>query len=631
MTGSSTLVAERLRRLLPGSVQLDGVIGQRMQQCMDQRLLNQDVERLVLPFRIRNDGPDKFRGEFWGKWFTGLVLAFYYQPNQTTRSKMDEAIAEIGKTQSDDGCISTYDDETQHGHWDVWSRKYVLLGLVHYYQETGDESVLSIAKRMVQHFQTQVGPGKINLGDTGHWAWEGLAPNSILEPIALLYQITGDDVYKESMQWIVDSWKRASQYLPNGLRLVDAALAGTAAQNIGNYKAYEQMSCFEGLYEAYRATGEQSYFDACVALAERIRDEELTVVGSGSNHECWFGGKQQQTEIWEQALETCVTVTWIKLCYRLLKMTGNVQWADEMEKALYNALSASVTPDGSWWSYYSPLIGERVASHYQFEEIGLSCCVANGPRALMLSPQWAIMQDDEGPIINLYESASATIDDQGRSYTIHVTSNYPYDGQVKITLAGADQSLIDLRLRIPDWSKHSSVHINGDEFPAVAGRYKSIKRVWLDGDELILNLDMRAFVMSAPSGAPQLSVQRGPLVLALDNRLNQASRETYRLLVNEDGSIDGQVVASTDPTIAFAFEVPCEYHRVHIIKERHALTLCDYASAGNAWSGDNLFRVWMPQPLFMEQAFVANTWKLMYPDMEQRPDIPSCRNDFDES
>ena len=575
-------------------------------------------------------GPDKFRGEFWGKWFTGLVLAYYYQPTEAIREKMDLAIKAIAQTQTEDGCISTYADETQHGHWDVWSRKYVLLGLVNYYQETGDESALSVSRRMLEHFQMQVGPGKINLGDTGHWAWEGLAPNSILEPIALLYQLTGDGIYKDSMDWIINSWNRASQYLPMGLQLIDAALAGTAAKDTGNHKAYEQMSCFEGLYESYVATGEQDYLDACLALAECIRAEERTVAGSGSNHECWCGGKHTQTEIWEQAHETCVTVTWIKLCFRLLKMTGNVQWADEMELALYNALSASVTPDGAWWSYYSPLIGERVASHFQFEEIGLSCCVANGPRALMLTPQWAFMQDAEGPLINLYESAQAQFSKDDRNYTIHVTSNYPYDGQINISLSGVDQDLIDLRLRIPAWSKQTQVRINGEVFAAQPGRYKSIKRVWSSDDEVTLELDMRAFAQSAPSGAPQLAVQRGPLLLALDNRLNTAGRETLRLLVNDDQTVSGRVVTVADPNIAFAFEVPCTYHRVHIVKEQHTLTLCDYASAGNAWSGENLFRVWLPQPLFMEQAFVPNTWKLMYPDMEQRPDVPACRNDFDE-
>jgi hypothetical protein len=49
------------------------------------------------------------------------------------------------------------------------------------------------------------------------------------------------------------------------------------------------------------------------------------------------------------------------------------------------------------------------------------------------------------------------------------------------------------------------------------------------------------------------------------------------------------------------------------------LTLCDYASAGNGWSSENLFRVWLPQPLFLRHMYPADTWKLMCPGMDACP------------
>ncbi len=47
-----------------------------------------------------------------------------------------------------------------------------------------------------------------------------------------------------------------------------------------------------------------------------------------------------------------------------------------------------MTPDARWWAYFSPLVGERVPSPLQYEDVGLSCCVASGPRGLLLTPQW---------------------------------------------------------------------------------------------------------------------------------------------------------------------------------------------------------------------------------------------------
>ena len=51
--------------------------------------------------------------------------------------------------------------------------------------------------------------------------------------------------------------------------------------------------------------------------------------------------------------------------------------------------------------------------------------------------------------------------------------------------------------------------------------------------------------------------------------------------------------------------------------------MCDYASAGNGWNATNLYRTWLPQPLYMAAAYPADTWKLMYPDEITRPAIPS--------
>ncbi len=623
-------VKEYMYPLESGHVHLNGVIGKRMQQCIDQRIANQDIERLVKPFRIRNDGPDKFRGEFWGKWFTALVLAYTYTPTDALKEKMQEAVSEIVKTQTDDGCISTHKDDVQHGHWDTWSRKYVLLGLLHYYQVSTDASALVAAEKMVQHFMTQVGPEKINLSNTGHWAWEGLAPNSILEPLALLAQITGKQEYTEFCLHLVARWKDANDYAEEGLRLVDAALEGKDAKDVGNHKAYEQMSCFEGLCELYRQTEERRYLDAAISLAENIRKTELTVAGSGSNHETWCHGARYQTEVFEQAQETCVTVTWIKLCYKLLQLTGDASWADDMEQALFNALSASVTPDGTWWSYYSPLIGERVASHYQFEEIGLSCCVASGPRAMLLTHRWAVMQDEAGPIVNFYGQGKAQLHlADASAVSITQETQYPVQGAVSLRINVDEAKAFNLRLRIPAWSRETQLQINGEELKAKPGSYTEINREWQDGDEITLDLDMRCRAIAAPSGAPAFAVMRGPILLALDNRVQETLRSSLRLVVDEDSYIDGALQSDTADDFLLSCTITCTYHKVHIVTENTSITMCDYASAGNKWSGDNVFRVWLPQPLFMEHAYLYDTWKLMYPDMDERPDIPSARNDFD--
>jgi DUF1680 family protein len=623
---------ESVFRSLPtGNVVIGGLVGERIDRCIENRVMTQDIERLVKPYRERSDGPDGFRGEFWGKWFTSLVLAYTYRPCPEIKAKLDEAARMLMETQTADGCISTYPYPDQHGMWDVWSRKYALLGLVHYYEVTGEKAALDAASRMLEHFCTQVGPGKVRLADSGHWAWKGLPPSSFLEPVAILYRLTGKKAFGDFAQWIVNHWNEPSVYLPEGLQLVDKALdVNVPARETGNPKGYEQMSCFEGLCELYRADGERRYLDAAIALAHKIREQERMIVGSGANHEMWFNGARYQTETLEQPIETCVTATWMKLCARLLELTGDLVWADELELSLFNALPAAMTPDGSWWSYYSPLTGERVASHFQYTDIGLSCCVASGPRAMLLTHRWAVMQDDAGPVVNLYAPGTARFSSaKGGEVEIQQTTEYPKKEKVVLTIRCAQPEIFKLRLRIPAWSRNTLVSVNGKISPVTAGKYHSIERTWKDGDTVELVLDMRTRAVPAPSGAPQFALVRGPLVLALDNRLAKASRKTARLIVDADGYVDTSVPDRKPDNIFLTCEVPFVYHKVHIVSEPETLTFCDYASAGNEWSGENLFRVWLPQPLFMEQAFIPDTWKLMYPDDTVRPEIPSCRNDFE--
>ena len=620
----------KFRSLASGDVTLGGIIGRRIDLCIDRRVASQDVERLVKPYRLRTDGPDGFRGEFWGKWFTSLVLAYTYRPTPALAKKMRAAVRAMIDTQTEDGCISTYPAEVQQGMWDVWSRKYALLGLVVYHETTGDSAALGAAEAMVEHLMTQAGPGQVNLADRGHWAWQGLPPSSILEPVAMLWRITGKPKYRELAEWIISCWSKPSAYLPEGLRLIEQAVAGADPRKVGNPKAYEQMSCFEGLCEMYRVGGNARYLDAAVQLAMGIRRAERTIVGSGCNHEMWCDTVRYQTELLEQPLETCATVTWMKLCFRLLQLTGDPMWADELELTLYNALPAAMTPDGAWWSYYSPLVGERVASHMQYEDVGLSCCVANGPRAMLLTHRWAVMQDDAGPIVNLFSPGEAKFTTRGSAQVALVQeTDYPIGNVVRFTVRADKPVAFDLRLRIPEFSTSTTVHTPDGSLCPPAGRYASLCRTWHDGDQVTLELDLRARAVAAPSGSPHLAVQRGPVVLAMDSRLTAPDRTSLRLLTHDNGTVDARLVPSSDPLIHLTCEVPFVHHKVHIVKTPRTVTMCDYASAGNAWSGEDLFRVWLPQPMFMQEAFIPETWKLMYPDTETRPDTPGCRNDFD--
>ncbi len=172
--------------------------------------------------------------------------------------------------------------------------------------------------------------------------WQGLPPSVAIESGALLYQRTGQKRYRDFSERIAAQWNEPGKVAPKGLRLVEDALAGKPARDIGSPKAYEQLYCFIGICELYRATGNRKYLDAAIALAKNVREDELFVTGTGSQEELWFHGKMKQTGVVHLPAETCVTAHWMHFCWQLLRLTGDPAYADEMETSLYNALFGRV-------------------------------------------------------------------------------------------------------------------------------------------------------------------------------------------------------------------------------------------------------------------------------------------------
>ncbi len=556
----------------PNAVQIEGRLGKKMELCVDRRLLVQDIEAVVKPYRTKTEiGGGDWRCEYWGKWYTSLTLADAYHSTPATRAKCDEAVRALIATAAPDGYLGTRIPEHRMKGWDVWGCKYALLGLIGYYDRTHDASVLKAACRHTDVLISEFGPGKISVADIGEW--NGMPASSVLEPVVLLYERTGMSKYLEFAEYIVACWSKPSTRLPAGMRLVEDALAGKVPSQMCAPKAYEMMSCFEGLCELYRVTGKREYLEASVKLSQSIMREEATLVGVGTHNEIWFGGASQQTGVVEKPMETCVTITWMKLCDQLLRLTGDARYADELEKNLYNGLLGAMMPDGGWWAYFDGLMGFRVPSYVQHADVQLSCCVVNGPRALMLTPFWAFMQNSDGPVVNLYAPGSSEIG----KVKLTVTGDYPVDEHVGVIVTPGSPKEFTLSLRIPVWSEHTVVSVNGKPQTVTAG-YTKIRRTWKNGDKVEIVFDMQGKFVEQNG---YLALTRGPMVLSLDNRLTPETAQQTTLDTKKKLIPNPSAARRIGAWMAF---------------DLGPLTFCDYASAGNGFSQKNLFRTWLPQP-----------------------------------
>ena len=564
--------------------------------------------------------------------------------------------------------------KTSYGGWDVWCQKYTLLGLL-YADEClarrggravgaslpmGDDShrCLDAACRLTDWLMTQVGVGKKDIGKTGRY--HGLASLSILEPVVRLYRRTGKKEYLDFATYIVSRMDAED----GGGGLISKALAGVdvADRTPGkdewekfacSKKAYEMLSCYQGLLEYYEtvkssfaeATADklskcentqypipsaEDILKAVILTAKNVIATELNIVGGAASQELWYHGKSKQTHPYYRMNETCVITTWMRLCESLLAVTGDPTYADEMERTFYNIYLATLNRDGSTFAQYTGLEGTRSAglNNCFMEE---NCCNANGPRGFVAFMRAFLLADGRdgstsrpdggravgaslpGVTLNFYETSTASVELPAlkEKVTFETFTLYPKEGEVRIVNRTAKPLEFALKLRIPSWSKKVEVKVNGRDGSTsrpdggravgaslpVPGTYYELQRRWMPGDKVEISFDMpcRAHLLNN-----HVAFTRGPIVLARDARFRDGNLVERMRAIDFGKGVEMRPVPTGDGDIwmAFAAFLPMGAHsespdNVH----PQVVRFCDFASAGNTWTDESAYRVWLPVEL----------------------------------
>ena len=593
-------VSDQLKTISQSELKLGSFVGERTDLIIRKRVKAQDYDYLVEPFRNKNE-THLWQSEFWGKWMLGAVASWEYTYDPELMAIMDQAVINLLKTQLPSGYIGNYPPENQLTNWDIWGRKYTLLGLLRYHDISGSKKALKSARHLADHLLTQLGPGKTNIIETGNY--HGMASSSILEPMMLLYNKTKEEQYLEFAKYIVNEWET-----PDGPQLIGKALAGVdVAERFpppkrwfspeNGQKAYEMMSCYDGLLELYRVTGEPEYLKAVEMTVENILEKEINIAGSGSAYECWYHGKEKQTIPTFRTMETCVMTTWLKLNNSLLRLTGKSKYAENIEQTYYNALLASTNYDASEITMYSPLLGHRSAGERHCN-MDINCCSANGPRGYLMIPRFAIMISTGEIYLNLYSVLTATVPlSEKNKVILEQHTAYPVDDKVSITVNPEKAEVFTISLRIPNWSKQTSIRVNDKNIDDInSGTYKRIKRKWNKGDKIELQLDLRGRLVRLNN---YTAIIRGPIVLARDSRFGDGFVDEAAVIQNKDGYVELNISEEKPDEVWMAFTAS-----VKLGTDLEALSnppvqihFCDFYSAGNTWDESTRYRVWLPEPL----------------------------------
>ena len=611
------------------------------EQCMDP----ERWARFADQFRLRSDAADKaWRGEYWGKTMRGAAFIYSYDRSPELYKVLCGAVEALLATADDAGVISSYTPETFYEGWDLWCRKYVLLGLEYFVEICEDEA---LKRRCIAAMETQVRllmdvfgpePGKRLITDATP-VWRGLAAASILEPIVRLYDLTDREEYLDFAEHIV------SQGGTSVADIYEIAFEGmTPPYQFPITKAYEMISCFEGLLEYYRAAGNEDCKTAALNFARLAAENEITVIGSaGCTHELFDHARWRQTDknCTDVMQETCVTVTWMKFCLQLLCLTGDPAWADRFEQSFYNAYLGAFNTErrtdesvlGRWpeaapdplpFMSYAPLRpdvrGRRVGGlclmegHHYY-----GCCAAIGGAGIGMLHKAALTRTRTGLAMNLYLPGKLRLNMPNGAVTFITQTDAPAGERVHVLVRPDVPMRFTLALRIPAWSENTGLKVNGKDVPAKAGKYTTLDRTWRTGDTVELTLDMRVRVLrpeewtrdltltdyvwrqnymvprviAAPGDVTRYAaLQRGPLVLARDKRFGGDPGEEVDILTDENGF----AVASEAEKPPFDSLVSLSVSGT----DGSAFPVVDYASAGKTMDEASRCGCWLPMKMIKD-------------------------------
>ncbi|MBV8126261.1 MAG: glycoside hydrolase family 127 protein [Planctomycetaceae bacterium] len=568
--------------LSPSQVHIDGWLGARIDANEKNRLLTVDTEPLLAGY-LKRPGSHPWIGEHVGKWLHAATLAWAYTGDPALNGKLDRVAADLIACQEPDGYLGTYVPEKRFGlhegaDWDVWSHKYNLIGLLTYYQYTGNRPALDCCRKMADLLFATF-PGKKSILAAGTHV--GMAATSVLEPIVLLYRFTGDARYLEFARYIVKSWDE-----PGGPAIAASLRAGKGVNKTANGKAYEMLSNLVGLCELARATGDRSLLQPVRNAWNDIVANRLYITGSASAGEHFQGDHVLPNQVGAHIGETCVTTTWIQLNLQLLRLTCEAKYGNELERSFYNHLAAAQHPCGDDWCYYTALEGKK-----PFDS-GITCCHSSGPRGMVLAVEAAYLRIKLNGVdalaISTYESSRVKLLLGGQDVTLEQTSRFPRAESSEIVIHLAQPARFGLLVRMAPWAAPLKLELNKQPLEAQTQEGWAVvpAREWKDGDQVNVSFGLaRTLTLAGHTIAGRAALAWGPFVLAYDQAINPGLPSAAAV---------GLVRESTELTIqpgpSLAFRGPVVGRKGDSPSQAVFVPFADAGSTG----GD--YRVWMRAP-----------------------------------
>lgn len=582
------------------------------------RLLQDDsISHAYANFRIaaglqegEHRGPKWHDGDFY-KWLEAACHVYSTTHDAELDRLMDEIIAVIARVQRADGYIHTpviIASRKANGspaaefherlHFETYNMGHLMTTACAHYVVTGKTTLLAVARRAADFLE-----------DYYRRAAPELARNAICPShymgVVDLYRTTGEPRYLELAKALVEIRSLVQGGDDNQDRLPLRAQEHVAGHAVrANY-------LYSGVADVYAETGDPTLLAPLEKLWDDLAAHKVYLTGGcgalydgaspdGSTeqeqitrvHQAY--GRAYQLPNATAHNETCAAIGSLLWSWRMLNLSGQARYADMLELALYNSVLAGISLDGRRFFYTNPLRKvdglpfELRWSRTREEYISCFCCPPNVVRTIAQVGGYAYGVSPEGAWVHLYGSSETELDlPGGRRVRLRQETDYPFDGEIVITVEEAPAQPFAFHLRIPGWVQEARLRVNGEAEPErlVPGTYHRVQRRWAPGDRIRLALEMPPERIEAHPLVEELrghlAVRRGPLIYCLEGIDLPPGASILDVYLPPDM----QLIPATDPVLE------CLMPGIHVLR---GVGLLDEAPGD--WRGQ-LYRPARPKKL----------------------------------
>jgi DUF1680 family protein len=478
--------------------------------------------------------------QFWdsdvAKWIEAASYSLATRGDADLDRLLDEVIADIASAQQADGYLNTFFTVVEPGkRWtnlrdmhELYCAGHLMEAAAAHFHATGKRTLLDVLVRYADHIDSTFGPeeGK-KRGYCGH--------EEVELALVKLLQATGNHRYLKLARYFVDERGRQPHYFD----LEAQARGDDPAKHWagGNYRYYQAhlpvreqteavghavraMYLLSGMTDVAALSGDATLLDACRRLWKDVATGKLYVTGGvGALHHGEACGERYELPNESAYAETCANIALVFFAHRMLQVDPDGRYADVMERALYNGVLSGVSADGTKFFYVNPLAS--AGGHHRQDWFGCACCPPNIARLLASLGQYAYSAGEAAAYVHLYVGGEARVQVFGSQVRLTQQTQYPWDGDVKVTVNLDRAAKFDLMLRIPTWCGKHKLLLNSEpvKAPIVKG-YARLRRQWCDGDAVTLSMAMPVRRVAAhplvADDVGRVALQRGPIVYCLE-------------------------------------------------------------------------------------------------------------------